>query len=429
MKKFYILLIAMVALNVANAQWTALSSGTSNGLSSVYFPDDTTGYAVGRWKILKTSNAGESWTTVYDTLFAIYDGLNSVYFPDANTGYAVGGRGKIIKTADGGKNWTVQSFFGDTYYTFTSVFFSNTQTGYVVGYVGGGGYSAPFGRILQTTDGGLTWSIAVIPAYLNHVFFTTPQTGYVTGYLSMVNGEFYGIILKTNDGGATWVTEYTSVTANSKFGEIYFTDSTKGFVVSNHRVNYSDWVGTILKTIDGGKTWTDLLNYSIIGGLSSISFPTADTGYAVGEGKLDQPKHITIIKTTDAGLNWTAQSSGDTNSLYSVYFTDSNTGYSVGSGGTILKTTNGGGWGIGIGENSFASAPLKISPNPPSSIITIETPTKGSLAILNLDGQLILHKETTEPTTTIDVYRLKSGIYFVRLTGERMVQVGKFVKQ
>ena len=31
------------------------------------------------------------------------------------------------------------------------------------------------------------------------------------------------------------------------------------------------------------------------------------------------------------------------NYLYSVYFTDANTGYAVGEGGTILKTTNGGG--------------------------------------------------------------------------------------
>ena len=43
--------------------------------------------------------------------------------------------------------------------------------------------------------------------------------------------------------------------------------------------------------------------------------------------------------------HWTALSSGTTNPLYSVYFTDCNTGYAVGGDydeGTILKTINGG---------------------------------------------------------------------------------------
>jgi len=35
----------------------------------------------------------------------------------------------------------------------------------------------------------------------------------------------------------------------------------------------------------------------------------------------------------------------------------------------------------------------------------------------------------TEPNTTIDVRKLPSGVYVMRLIGERSVQVGKFVKQ
>lgn len=39
---------------------------------------------------------------------------------------------------------------------------------------------------------------------------------------------------------------------------------------------------------------------------------------------------------------WVLQTSGTTNALRSVYFIDDNTGWTVGSNGTILKTSNGG---------------------------------------------------------------------------------------
>ncbi|MFC2102463.1 T9SS type A sorting domain-containing protein [Bacteroidota bacterium] len=72
---------------------------------------------------------------------------------------------------------------------------------------------------------------------------------------------------------------------------------------------------------------------------------------------------------------------------------------------------------------------ISIYPNPASNNITIETPTKGSLSILNINGQVLLQQEVTEPSTTIDVSTLLDGIYTLRLVGEKGVQVGKFIKQ
>ena len=69
--------------------------------------------------------------------------------------------------------------------------------------------------------------------------------------------------------------------------------------------------------------------------LNSVFFTDVNTGYAVGYSG-------TILKTINGGTAWTAQTSGTTNVLTSVFFTDSNTGYAVGWFGTILKTVNGG---------------------------------------------------------------------------------------
>lgn len=69
--------------------------------------------------------------------------------------------------------------------------------------------------------------------------------------------------------------------------------------------------------------------------LRSVYFTDANTGYAVGY-------YGTILKTNDAGVNWTLQTSGVSTNLYSVYFTDVNTGFAVGSNGTIINTIDAG---------------------------------------------------------------------------------------
>ena len=50
----------------------------------------------------------------------------------------------------------------------------------------------------------------------------------------------------------------------------------------------------------------------------------------------------TIIRTTDGGVTWTPQTSGTTAWLLGVSFSDRSAGTTVGSGGTILRTTDGG---------------------------------------------------------------------------------------
>ncbi len=69
--------------------------------------------------------------------------------------------------------------------------------------------------------------------------------------------------------------------------------------------------------------------------LGAVAMVDANTVTAVGEVG-------TILRTDDAGVTWTLQSSGTTQNLKGVAFTDTNTGTAVGGGGTILRTLNGG---------------------------------------------------------------------------------------
>jgi photosystem II stability/assembly factor-like uncharacterized protein len=106
MKKYYVLMAALLMVSGAMAQWFPQNSGTTNNLNSVYFTDANTGYAVGdSGTIIKTNDGGDNWGIQSSGTSA---DLYSVQFTDSLTGYAVGDSSIILKTIDGGENWIDQ---------------------------------------------------------------------------------------------------------------------------------------------------------------------------------------------------------------------------------------------------------------------------------------------------------------------------------
>ena len=69
--------------------------------------------------------------------------------------------------------------------------------------------------------------------------------------------------------------------------------------------------------------------------LLAISFVNTMRGWVVGSGG-------TIMRTDNGGASWTAQNSGVTVTLVDVFFLNTDKGWIVGESGTVLHTTNGG---------------------------------------------------------------------------------------
>jgi photosystem II stability/assembly factor-like uncharacterized protein len=81
--------------------------------------------------------------------------------------------------------------------------------------------------------------------------------------------------------------------------------------------------------------------------LNGVWFANTNTGYTVGNAG-------TILKTVNGGTNWTTQSSGTPNHLFGVYFLNINTGWAAGDVGIVLKTTNGGtNWVIQVSNTIY----------------------------------------------------------------------------
>jgi hypothetical protein len=124
---------------------------------------------------------------------------------------------------------------------------------------------------------------------------------------------------------------------------------------------------------------------------------------------------------------------------------------------SLARNNNGSAWTwgsngngeLGIGTNTNSNVPVQVNvlcpvlsinengeqlslsifPNPAFTDITIESPVKGSLSILNINGRRFPEQRITMQTTTIDISSLPTGIYFVKLRSEKSIQVGKFIKQ
>jgi photosystem II stability/assembly factor-like uncharacterized protein len=118
----------------------------------------------------------------------------------------------------------------------------------------------------------------------------------------------------------------------------------------------------IFKTTNAGDNWT-VQTSGTPNKLFSVYFVNTNTGWSVGG-----PSAPKIIKTTDGGSTWLAQTTSAGTPLYSVRFADANTGWAVAGyigGETIIKTTNGGAtwFSQSSGDNRYLRACAVINSN------------------------------------------------------------------
>jgi hypothetical protein len=87
--------------------------------------------------------------------------------------------------------------------------------------------------------------------------------------------------------------------------------------------------------------------------------------------------------------------------------------------------------GVGLNENIITKHLFTFSPNPSSTLITIEssfTASKFQISIFNFQGQEVIQQQVTIPKTFLNISELPAGVYFVRMTGENDVSIQKFIK-
>jgi hypothetical protein len=90
---------------------------------------------------------------------------------------------------------------------------------------------------------------------------------------------------------------------------------------------------------------------------------------------------------------------------------------------------------FGINEHPDpSSSEIKIYPNPANDKITIEIKSqnianRSLLSIYNIQGQLMFDKPIFQRSTNIDISTLARGVYIVKLTTNKNIEVSRFVKE
>jgi len=175
-----------------------------------------------------------------------------------------------------------------------------------VSMVGAGeGWAVAGGRLLWTNTNGESWS-DITPAGADiadgGVSFLNSQYGWV------VDSDQYSVtVYRTSDGGADWQVSSTTVTRQTGGGaSLTFMSPSTGWI-DVPVVSSSNWpTGLLLKTVDGGRTWTDDTPRQIPPGFpfasGPIEFVSSTAGYLVG-GPTNQ-----LYESSDSGLSWSVVS-------------------------------------------------------------------------------------------------------------------------
>ncbi len=272
-----------------------------------------------------------------------------ICFVDSRHGWAVGEHGTILHTTNGGESWSAQSS-GTTEALFECSFIDR-EHGWVNGVQillrttdGGRHWSsthAPplqgavdnfrsacmpasgtvivttgFGGIWRSTDNGEEWRQVHELSDPDHMYFTDEKYGWVAGES--------GRIIRTTDGGATW-TDHWALSQGRWPMMLSFSDSLRGWV-STEQISVS-------ATTDGGRTWSvaikDTMMYR-----NDMAMIDSLHGWSCGVRGL--------FRTSDGGRSWTPHPSVTSRQLNAITFRNADSGWVAGYFGVLLRTTDGG---------------------------------------------------------------------------------------
>ena len=225
---------------------------------------------------------------------------------------ATGKGGRAYRSHDAGRTW-VHDRVPNLGQTLRDVAILDDSTVVAVG-----SNLSQSGVIVRSADGGRSWSIydpELLVAFRS-VHFIDSQHGWATGT--------YGLLLKTSDGGVSWTRDTNSVLSGTPLNTVRFRSRSTGMIAGDN--------GRLFVTHDGGVSWE--------------AHPQRSNAMFQDGAWLDDSTVVVIgehmqLRSTDSGRTWTDMRFGWR--LFGSGFNENGTeGMAVGLGGEMFYTSNAG---------------------------------------------------------------------------------------
>ena len=263
----------------------------------------------------------------YDVNVAKATGIRYMDAVDSNTVWAITYDGTsplrnsktFVKTGNG-KVFTKGSFLADTItYNSSNIVALDSMTAYISLWPKAAGTSAGnthgiSGKIIKTTDGGVTWhnasdSLTMFKSKNNFpdwVTFWDKNNGIAlgdpNGSTTAGNGNRFEI-WRTHNGGTSWTRVIDANVPAPKTGEYGLTNC---FFALGKFVWYGTGIGRVYMSSDSGQTWMATpAAFGLAGGVQGLAFRDSLHGICWGL-TVSGATQNSLYKTIDGGMTWQA---------------------------------------------------------------------------------------------------------------------------
>ena len=316
--------------------WDSIRIPIFNSIDGLQFVNDSTGYFLAsnddEHFFCATTDTFNTWTIRTQTTYPIH----SYFALDDNTIFAVmedSTSTNVMKSSDGGLSWEKKYVLNNL--SFKNIYFNKNNVGFILcdglEWGGMGGGSQGVSIIMSSMDFGENWRLQKFTYPLYDIYFLDRNKGFACGGFSygFHGRNKWGDLFYSDNGGKTW---YTHSNMPGILETSLFVNDNVGFLLGGEGI----W-----KTTDLGSNWKDVYEGNFGG--NDINFINENIGWIVGS----HTNKATILHTTDGGENWEtdwqytkpADYPGDSYGLFSVYFVNDITGWTVGEAGLMVKYT------------------------------------------------------------------------------------------
>jgi len=216
--------------------WTRVSEGLSD-YTDISIIDEQNLLMSSFFTLYKSTNSGINWTVFNPNSVVLFNSK----FLNQNTGYAFEiSQNSLLKTTNGGSNWfTIFNYPNVSSNSLNSFHFINVNTGFLTK-SGSSTTINPQYNILRTLDGGISWDSLIFingGGSITDVWFKSANEGFIIS----------DNLFKTTNGGINFIN--INLSHKSSISKLYFLNENIGFAYTFNRGKkpYS-----LMKTTNGG---------------------------------------------------------------------------------------------------------------------------------------------------------------------------------